>query len=966
MGLFSWLGKMTAAPPSVTFSESAPKPIDQMFMEMGAGGTTVTRAEALSVPAVQKGRNLLCSIATLPLSQLDTANRPARNPLLEQFDTDVPNVVHLAQTVEDLVFESIAWWRITEFGFDGYPMTVRRLDPGSVSLTPPGGRTPAPLPSGEDPRSAVVYVDGAVVPASQVIRFDSPNPAVLKVCGRAIRRAVRFDKAAERYAQNPRPLDYFSPTQGEPDPASDEEIKEILSNWKQARQTETTAYVPAALGYNTVNTPSPADLQLVELQKQVGLDLANALGVDPEDLGISTTSRTYANAVDRRVDRINDVLSPYMRAITDRLSMGDVTKRGYRVAFNLDDYMKSNPTERWAVYEAAKNLGVMDVAEIRKAEGLPLKGGPSTEEEPTVTESVDADAPAAMHFDADQTEHTFSFTAEEADHTFAADTVRRTVAGVALPYNKITVKYGMKFRFKPGSIEYADVSRVKHYKDHVTPVGRALSIKDSRQALTATLSVANGATGDELLQLAEDGVYDGLSVGVDFSLDPESGDVQLARDGVYDVLRASLREISSTPMPSFDDARLTKVVASRTPGGNSMTETTSTPQPPAADPAPAPAATFSAEQIDALRSALGLPAPVAPAAPQPERPVVNPTRITASVTEAAPYRFDGKGNLRAGGHDFSTDLYAFATSRDQAAHDRALEFIQAQFDVASGDVNELNPTTNRPDMYVDQRQYRYPVWEAINKGSLDSITPFTFPKFNSASGLVGDHTEGVEPTSGTLTTTNQTVTPTPVSGKAKITRVVWDQGGNPQVSNLIWQKMVQGWYEALEAAAVAALDGVTPTAIALTTAAADDALVDELTEEFALLQFVRGGFSMDNLFTHVDLYKALVAAKDTTGRKLLPALGVTNGDGSARARWAALDINGVIAHPAWALGASGTVSESSYLFDSGSVHGWASAPQRLDITLTEVANVYIGLWGYKATAVSDLAGVREVTYDPAA
>jgi hypothetical protein len=30
----------------------------------------------------------------------------------------------------------------------------------------------------------------------------------------------------------------------------------------------------------------------------------------------------------------------------------------------------------------------------------------------------------------------------------------------------------------------------------------------------------------------------------------------------------------------------------------------------------------------------------------------------------------------------------------------------------------------------------------------------------------------------------------------------------------------------------------------------------------------------------------------------------------------------------------------------------------------EVANVYIGLWGYKATAISDIAGVREITYDP--
>lgn len=358
--------------------------------------------------------------------------------------------------------------------------------------------------------------------------------------------------------------------------------------------------------------------------------------------------------------------------------------------------------------------------------------------------------------------------------------------------------------------------------------------------------------------------------------------------------------------------------------------------------------------------------------------VVNPTRPTAQfdVREPAPYRFDRDGNLCKGQHDFSTDIIDGYRNGDQAARDRANAFIRQeferrQFDVATGDVNELNPTRQRPDMYVDQRSFLYPVWNAISKGTLADITPFTFPKFNSASGLVGNHTEGSEPTSGTLTTTSQTVTPTAVSGKAKITRETWDQGGNPQISALIWRQMEKGWYEALEAFAVALLDAATPTAIALTAGAQDVALDDELTNAFVALQFVRGGFSMDNLFTQVDLYKALASARDlsggaNTGRKLYPALGPSNTDGTSRGRWAALDLNGITAYPAWALAASGSVVASSYLFDSESVWGWASNPQRLDIDMTEVAHVYIGLWGYKAGAITDIAGVREVTYDPVA
>jgi hypothetical protein len=346
---------------------------------------------------------------------------------------------------------------------------------------------------------------------------------------------------------------------------------------------------------------------------------------------------------------------------------------------------------------------------------------------------------------------------------------------------------------------------------------------------------------------------------------------------------------------------------------------------------------------------------------------VDPTtghRPATKVNEAAPYRFDRKGNLTTGSHEFSTDLFALKRG-DVDATDRVTEFVKAQFAIATGDVNELNPSTNRPDMYVDQRQYRYPIWDAISKGTLANITPFFFPKFSSASGLVGDHTEGVEPTTGTFVTTNQTVTPTAISGKAVINREVWDQGGSPAVSNLIWRKMLQGWYEALEAFAVATLDAASPTAITLTTGAVDAALVDQLTLELAMLQFVRGGFSMNNAFTQVDLYKALVDAADTTGRKLLPALGATNATGTVGNRWAGLDINGVDFLPAWALAATGTVAASSYLFDSESVWGWASAPQRIDIEY-QVKSVEIGIWGYKAAAITDLSGVREIVYDPAA
>ncbi|MER5703483.1 phage portal protein [Micromonospora sp. NPDC002296] len=1033
-------------------ADEVARPLDQVIETMMRRNPgRVTRDEALSVSAVLRGRNLIASIATLPLVQYRPDWRPERSPLLEQIDPDVANVVTIAQTVEDLLFEGISWWLVVKQDGQGYPTSARHLSTTSVSLRPPAEPRPAPLPSGEEPRGAVVYVDGREVPASKIIRFDSPNPGLLKAASRPIRRAILLDRAAAMYAEDPRPSDYFTPNEMA-DPVDDDEVEAILRKWVDARRRRATGYVPAALKYNTVDTPSPADLQLEELQRRASLELANALGLDPEDLGISTTSRTYQNATDRRQDRVNDVLSPYMRAITDRLSMGDVTRRGHLVRFDLDDYMRADPRTRWDVYEKQQQMGATTVEEIRDAErkpplpaaitpapapaGAKQSQGPALSLDELLAQVLESGAPTRSTFAAATTEGAGAGAAmvfgglDFADGVEPAkvDVESRTITGLAVPYNKIARKYGLAFRFLPGSLQYADVGRIKHLKDHYVPVGVTASVEETRRGPVVKLRVLDGPEGspakverDQLLYDAKEGLYDGLSVGVDFSLDAKSGDVEWnEKDQVYDVKRATWRETSSTPLPAFDDARVTKVRAAREGGitmpcnrcgqvhaegvactaptpppaatpvtGAELSTTTPAATPPAGQPQPA-GLTFTAEQVTALLSHPGglaallgqhaAPAPAQPPAavaegPAEQRPTVDPTRLTASteVHESAPYRFDTRGNIQRGSHDFSSDLIAGLRDGDQAAYDRALAAVRERFDIGRlgqfdtdrADTAGLNPTRQRPDLYVDQRSYHYPIWEAINKGTLTDITPFVFPKFNSASGLVANHTEGVEPTPGTFTVTTQTVTPTAISGKAEITREVWDQGGNPQVSGLIWRQMEKGWYEALEAAAVAALDAVSPTGISLTAGVKDGVLDGEITSALALLQFVRGGFTMDNLFTQVDLYKALVAAVDDAGRRLYPAIGPSNSTGQARARWAALDLNGITAFPAWALAASGAVVASSYLFDSESVHGWASAPNRLSFEY-QVKSIDVAIWGYRATAVSDLAGVREITYDPVA
>lgn len=369
-----WLGgapRVTREPARIVFS-AVPQPtlpVDQLLMHMWSRQGVVGRVEALSVPAVLRGRNMICSISTLPLEAVDERNRVLPRPLFQQLDSNTPNVVVMAQILEDLLFDAVAWFRVVGFDAEGYPSRVQRYAPDQVSLQPPADYERGLLPSGLA-TEGVVWMGGKEVPFDQVIRFDSPNPGLLAggAATKTIARAVALDHAAQLYATSPRRRGYFTPNDGV-DPSSDEVIEQALDDWQKASADRVDGYVPAAITYNAIQDSTPAELQLVQMQQRVSLDLANALGIDPEDLGINTTSRTYQNATDRRQDRINETLAPYMRAITDRLGMPDVTREGIRVRFGLRDYLKADPKTRAEVQQIHHGLGVIDQTDIRAEEG---------------------------------------------------------------------------------------------------------------------------------------------------------------------------------------------------------------------------------------------------------------------------------------------------------------------------------------------------------------------------------------------------------------------------------------------------------------------------------------------------------------------------------------------------------------------------------------------------------------------
>jgi HK97 family phage prohead protease len=974
--------------PTVQFSDSwdtNPKPIDLAVLQGGNGWlpTTVNRHVALGVPAISRGRNLLCGLATLPLTQYGPDRKKIRNPFFDQIDPNVPNLVTLAQTIEDLLFDAESWWFITEFGANGYPYSAIHLDPYTVSVTPQNaGHHYSPLPSGVDPRDAVLYVDGKPVPGSQLIRFESPNQPLLRSAARTIRRAILLDQTSEMYADNPRALGYFTP-QDDNDPAGDDDIRDLLSDWRAARKEGADAYVPAKLKYNALDTISPADIQLKLLQDQCTIQLAAFMGLDPEDFGISTTSRTYQNAVDRRKDRINDVLAPYMDAITCRLSMGDVTPRGHRVEFDLDDYLRADPKTRWEVYQIAEAMGAMSVEEIRAEEDLPPLPRPLPVRAPVIQGQ-----PGNNVVPIGRKQQAAGFEGDEATLTFEGNTVgfdvqaeSRIIEGIVVPYNRVAMKNGKKYRFLPGSLKATDINRVKLLLDHdfSQPVAKLIFAEERPEGLFARFKVGSGAEGDKALANAAEGVRDGFSVGVDITdaaPDPFNRGVQL-------VTAAQWRETSLLAMPAYDDARVTRVLAGRDEGvtmnpcatcghvhqDGQQYDHAFAPQQVPAQPAQfdmnAAFAAFMAQHQQPAPQPQPIQfinQPVQPAPVEP-RQIVDPRRRSElqAVNEQPLYRFDGRRGQRCFTADIANGFDGDSTLRNQAE-----EFIAEQMrlvftNIGTSGVGTLNPTIQRPDLWVPNLYFATrPIGSTVRGGVVDEITTQRLPKFSASAGLLATHVEGTEPTDGSFSTTSQDVTPAAMSGRVTINREVIDQGGSPQADQLIWNEMLEFYAKLLEQRLVDALQALSLSDTPIVGVNGD--LQQALLTEFAGLQFIAGGDRYTGLALAKDMYTAIVGAVDDTGRSLFPMLNPTNAVGGTATDFTSVRVGSKVGSPAWALETANGGPAKSFLYVPGSVYQWFSPPRRFDLNQVYVSTVGIGIWGYSAEFISRNADVIQLAY----
>lgn len=472
--------------------------------------------------------------------------------------------------------------------------------------------------------------------------------------------------------------------------------------------------------------------------------------------------------------------------------------------------------------------------------------------------------------------------------TVTFDENTRTLTGLAVPYGPA----GNGWTFAPGSLSWSDVSRVKLAVNHDYSkiVGVATDLRDTPDGLLASFRLPNTAAADAAIADVKAGLLDGLSVGVEIT-DYTPGNYDT---GAADTITAAtLREVSLTGVPAFDDARVTALAAQYGTTTTNQEDRRMAPTDQAA-----PAATTDAPVSVAMTEDVQTFA-VAPTVPAPADPV--PFHAPARTgREESPYVFGVRGA-------YLRDLFAVKSGNatDQQRADQArfaamtAEFQRKLATFAAGDpllkpgtAGQLWQNGYRPDLLVGELDLGRPICSAFQRTNIDNNSPFMIPTFSQTDGVVAAHTPGTAGTDAAVITVGSvTVTPSGYSGFIDVGRELID-AGSPQIDSMLLDSIGLHYRNIVEGVAKTALEtagNATADASAPTTGAT---LLTALLQHQSTI-VTSYGSGADAHLVATDAYNAGVKAVDTTGRQLFPYAGATNAAGTTGTAGSTLSVNGV-------------------------------------------------------------------------
>ena len=334
----------------------------------------------------------------------------------------------------------------------------------------------------------------------------------------------------------------------------------------------------------------------------------------------------------------------------------------------------------------------------------------------------------------------FNATAISIDAAAADGTPRRTITGIAAPYNVVaTVNDGTEVMFAPGSLPVDGKNpKLYMYHDSTQAIGIVTAREDTPDGMLFTAKISTTALGDEALVLAADGVLDSVSVGVNPT------EFEIDQNGVMIVTAANWLELSLVPQPAFAGATITDVAASIPTSDEEISDNTKeeadTPEP--IEPQENPVSETPAPEVIEASTVFA----------QPKREFVMPS--------AAEYL----AAMHIGGDTFRNVNEAFKLAQKK----QATSLQAAAGDILTTDTPGLLPVPVLGSLFQDLNFVR-PVVSAFGARSMPNTPSKTFirPTITTHTSAA-TQTEGSAASATTMVIASNTVTKSTVAGQVTL------------------------------------------------------------------------------------------------------------------------------------------------------------------------------------------------------
>jgi len=546
----------------------------------------------------------------------------------------------------------------------------------------------------------------------------------------------------------------------------------------------------------------------------------------------------------------------------------------------------------------------------------------------------------------------------------AADSGRRIISGVVVPYGKVGNTSAGPVIFERGSIQVPNTSKIKLLAQHEQTasgvIGRAQSLTDGVDAMHGTFKVSASRDGENFLIKAAEGLLDGLSVGVDVIASAPG------KDGNLYVSKAILREVSLVETPAFAEAVVTSVAAAAGDADDAAEE--------ALEEMEDQEIQKISDAVDALKSiqvaekaleetettteseatmSEATPAATAEASSEASRPTIKAS--TPYISSTVRHGITSKGKYTE--HKIKAAL-GNEESRLWVAASEDPQYLTA------ADTMSTNPAFN-PIQYlsnfVSNTNFGRPAIDAVSRGTLPaSGMTINIPSLVTSAGggsstapTVASTAESAAPSDTPMTSAYESVTVNKYAGQQTISLELLERS-DPIFFDQLAIQLERAYLLATDSALISIL--TSQGTQAATTAGTSAGLISYISTE-APAAYAGSSYFASNIVTNTNWWSTLIGAVDTTGRPIYNAIQPWNAAGESRPTSIKGNVLGLDLYVDKNVTA-GLVDESAFIIAPETVQWWESAQAYFSVNVVSSMSVQTAIYGYGAGKVLIPAGVR--------